>query len=271
MVKKFLASAVAAMIIIITPPPVSAEQAAAEQFWQMFRSGNFCVEFRITNEPAGSIKPFNVLAEQNGERVYRESLRAKNPITLYRDGKYYNFYKEYIDVSIDKFNRRTFILPKDEIDSSTLDPDEGWQFVRQNLSLPDELAIFYWDDPYRNNNSDWTTSVYDSSFAFEFDYRLYDCDQYTSDIKSLAGTVIAQEIYRALYKDEKLVMVAKYFRRNGKETFVRVVQVKNITSQVPDNAFAINKKTKTYLPHNGDMNDLTNTYQKTGEIGGKSK
>lgn len=237
----------------------------------MFRSGNFYVEFRTQAYLYNYILPYKVLAGKNGERVYRESLEEKNPTTLYKDGKYYNFHKEWIDTSTNKFNRRTFIIPEEEIDSPTLDPTEGWQSVRRNLALPDELAIFYWDDPYRNNFSVWGTPVYSGSYVWEYDYISYDCDQYTTDIKSLAGTVIAQEIYRALYTDGKLVMVRRYFLRNGLETFIQMVEVKNITSQIPEKAFAINRKTKTYLPHNGDMDDLTNTYQETGEIGGKAK
>ena len=296
---------------------MSAEQAAAETYRQMFREGNFYVEFQIEvtknirNEPfegyglTSSIpktfnrvsKKFNpakqnflqklgsnpfsfssktktefqILAGKNGARVYRENLKAKNPEVLYKDGEYYNFFRDPVEGKPNKFTRRMLILSEEKLNSQVLEPQEGWQDIRTELALPDELAIFYWNEPYREQDSGWGEPVYNGSSTREINKKTYDCDQYISDIKSLAGTIIAQEVYNALYENGKLVMVQKYFLRDGKEKLIETVNVKNITSQVPDTAFAIDKVTKVYKPRNGDMNDLLNIYEEVGKIGGKQK
>ena len=91
MVKKFLASAVAAMIIIITPPPVSAEQAAAEQYRQMFRNGNFYVECQLFGDseirwgfgrPKKAVSAKFIYAGKNGNRSFR-SVNTKDPKTTW--------------------------------------------------------------------------------------------------------------------------------------------------------------------------------------------
>ena len=286
MVRKFLILAVAAVIITITPS-VSAEQTAAEQYRQIFRSGNFYVKyhlqvernlnydvFKLNTSPvvveevrvisplsffAG--KSYVVLVSKDGNRVRKADLKDKVPNLMYLDGTYYNYLNE----------RYLLILPEEQLNSSTLDPGEGWQDIRNELALPDGLAIFYWEDSFRDKNFDWGVPIYSGSSTKTVKKKTYDCDRYNSDIKTLAGTVIAQEVYDALYENGRLVMVQKYFVRDGKEFLISTTEVKEISAQVPDEVFAITKKVKTYAPHNGDMTDLLEVYEQTGEIGGAQK
>ena len=280
MLRKFLMLAAIAMLAVI--PSVS-----AEQYRQIFRSGNFYVEyhvqternlnydvFRLNTSPvlveevrvvsplsffAG--KSYVVLAVKDGNRVMKSNLKDKVPQLMYRDGKYYNYLNE----------RHLLILPEDELDSLVRDPDEGWQNIRNKLALPEGLAIFYWEDSFRDKNFDWGVPTYSGSSTKTVKKKTYDCDRYVSDIKTLAGTVIAQEIYDALYENGKLVMVQKYFVRDGNEFLITTTNVRTISAQVSDTAFDITKKLKTYAPHEGDMNDLLEVYEQTGEIGGAKK
>lgn len=229
-----------------------------------FESFNFSMRKNVKTD-------FQILAGKNGMRVYRENAKAKNPEVFYKDGKYYNYFKDPVEDKPNKTKLRMLILEEEELNSAVLEPQEGWQDIRTELALPDELAIFYWNEPYREQDSGWGEPIYNGSSKVEINKKTYDCDQYISDVKSLAGTVIAQEVYNAIYENGNLVMVQKYFLRDGKERLIETVNVKNITSQVPDTAFAIDKKTKVYKPRNGDMNDLLNIYEEVGEIGGKKK
>ncbi|MBR1646666.1 MAG: hypothetical protein IJ685_07795 [Selenomonadaceae bacterium] len=120
--------------------------------------------------------------------------------------------------------------------------------------MPDELAIFCWDEPFRDNFT--AAPVYNDSSKVTLDKKEYDCDRYVVDVKSLAGTLIAQEAYNALYDGGKLVRVQKYLLYEGKEEFILEVEVKNISSTVPEDAFKIGKKIKVYAAENGDMKDL---------------
>ena len=283
MLRKFLMLAAIAMLAVI--PSVSAEQAAAEQYRQIFRSGNFYVEYQTVShlwdklsKTAGGQKTFRAettfvfgqlnmksdkvtLAGKDGARVVKSKLKDKVPHAMYLDGKYYNYFK----------GQNLLILPENQLNSPVLDPDEGWQNIRNKLALPEGLAIFYWEDSFRDKNFDWGVPTYSGSSTKTVKKKTYDCDRYVSDIKTLAGTVIAQEIYDALYENGKLVMVQKYFVRDGNEFLITTTNVRTISAQVSDTAFDITKKLKTYAPHEGDMNDLLEVYEQTGEIGGAKK
>ena len=63
----------------------------------------------------------------------------KNPDVLYKDGNYYRFVE-------DGKARR---LSEDQLESEYLNPGEQWQWIRDDLAIPDVLAVLWWDDPFR--------------------------------------------------------------------------------------------------------------------------
>lgn len=308
--KKFLL-----LVIMLTAVtlPVRAEQSAAEEYRQMFRSGNFYVEYRfivpnkLTNAFVGSkiTSPKFTLAGQDGNRMQRITVdkqtssfwnyygdqvkissiylaaqsninrtnlqyanhsrgffgtsEKKHPDALFRDGKYYRFRKvnEIVDKSTSYGSDGTVygkVLPQEDLNSPTLNQDDEWNYIREDLSLPDELAVFCWDEPFRDNFT--PAPAYNGSSKRTVDGKEYDCDQYVVDVKSLAGTIIAQEAYNMLYDGGKLVRVQKYLLRDGEEELVVEAEIINISSTVPAEAFTIGKKIKVYAAENGDMQDL---------------
>lgn len=312
----------------ITPNNVSAEQPAAEQYRQMFKSGNFYVEYQMFKEfdvPGWGHQKYGstkiVVAGQNGKRMARETdasgifsislnrtdfdmfvnnelatayngdyykrirrihsdTKKKNyPDVLYSEGKYYRF------VDADPRNGTNFgggffgiggsrsivaiVLPEDQLNSSNLDENEEWNFIHEDLTLPDELAIFYWDDPFRDNLLNMTAPRYNGEAKVTFEDKEYSCDQYLIDIKSLAGNVIAQEAYNMLYDNGQLKVIQKYFLRNGKETLIRTTKISAITSEVPNSAFEVGKKINVYAAQNGNMADLLEQKTLVETLGGK--
>lgn len=308
--KKFL---LLVLILTAVTLPVRAEQSAAEEYRQMFRSGNFYVEYRfivpnkLTNAFVGSkiSSPKFTLAGQNGSRMQRITVdkqtsdfwkyygdqvkissiylaaqsninrtniqyanhsrgffgtsEKKHPDALFCDGKYYRFRKvnEIVDKSTIYGSDGTVygkVLAQEDLNSPTLNQDDEWNYIREDLSLPDELAVFCWDEPFRDNFT--PAPAYNGSSKRTVDGKEYDCDQYVVDVKSLAGTVIAQEAYNMLYDGGKLVRVQKYLLRDGNEELVVEAEIINISSTVPAEAFTIGKKIKVYAAENGDMQDL---------------
>ena len=134
--------------------------------------------------------------------------------------------------------------------------------------MPDELAIFYWDDPYRDNSVNTSAPTYNGSSKRTINKKEYDCDQYVRHISTLANTNIALEAYNMLYYNGQLVKIQTYFVRDGKEYLIREIDIKSITSEVPEKAFRIKKKIKLYEAHKGDMSDLLEQYTQVGQIGG---
>ena len=195
----------------------------------------------------------------NHSRGFFGTSEKKHPDALFRDGKYYRFRKvnEIVDKSTIYGKDGTVygkVLAQEDLNSPTLNQDDEWNYIREDLSLPDELAVFCWDEPFRDNFT--PAPAYNGSSKRTVDGKEYDCDQYVVDVKSLAGTVIAQEAYNMLYDGGKLVRVQKYLLRDGKEELIVEAEIINISSTVPAEAFTIGKKIKVYAAENGDMQDL---------------
>lgn len=318
----------------IIPSQVSAEQPAAEHYRQMFKSGNFYVEYQMFKEfdiPGWGHQKYGsnniVLAGQNGKRMARETdvdrglnffgsgtssvfsgrndysgyfrnselataytedyyrgnfgqqtaKKKEYPDVLYSDGKYYRFINSDIKGTT-MFRGGLFgggqkiigiVLPEDQLDSPNLDMDDEWDFVREDLALPDELAIFYWDDPFRYNFLNMPAPRYNGESKVTFEDKEYACDQYLIDIKSLAGNVIAQEAYNMLYDNGQLKVIQKYLLHNGKEFLTRTTKISAITSDVPESAFKISKKINVYAAQNGNMADLLEQKTLVETLGGE--
>ena len=147
-------------LFLISSSTVSAEQAAAEQYRQMFKNGNFYVEYKLTefypkinfNTPFESITKqlreqrvyesdqsgwgwlfghkhednFKFIAGQNGKRI-KSTLKSKFPAAMYQDGKYYRC---WIDFSVkpkkNKYPQKMIVLSESEINNCLL------EFVEKN-------------------------------------------------------------------------------------------------------------------------------------------
>lgn len=306
--KKFL---ILTLLFATLSLPANAEQPAAEEYRQMFSSGNFYLEYRMYFEFAKDISGRRigsanlVSAGKNGSRMYRETRASSSqeyrsrsyfentnissmelsrvhmdvkesrlaggkqpfkikkwPDVMYKDGKYYRFTtlastNAFSIYGIgDSKNVTAIVLEESNLHSPTLNPSEEWQNVRKELALPDEFNIFYWNDPLRDKLPGATAPYFNGTSKRTVEDKEYDCDQYITDIKSLAGNLIAQEVVNALYYDGKLERLQKYLIFNGQEKFVRETVINVITVDVPDSAFQIERKIKVYKAEDGNMRDL---------------
>ena len=116
------------------------------------RSGNFYVEYQTYKnfkDPVWGgnhqIKDNHVFAGKDGNRVAKHNAKSKFPEALYQGGKYYLFISRLKALECRALN-------ESDLGSPNLNPSEGWANVRNKLSLPDEFAVFYWDDPFRAEN-----------------------------------------------------------------------------------------------------------------------
>ena len=222
---------------------VRAEQSAAESYRQMFRSGNFYIEFK---DKWG----VRILAGKDGRRMERMRYDFESggitPEVFYKDGKFYHF--------VDKDTAN--VCDKKDLDNENLDPRQGWNTIAAKLALPDELAVFCWNDPFRSKSPAIAEPKFQKSFRKKFQGNDYDCDQYVCRIKSMSGSVAAYLVYDMIYNDGNLFRVESYIYRNKKAYLINVLELKKIQSAIPEGTFKISKNTKLYSAGMGDIDDL---------------
>ena len=235
-----------------------AEQAAAEEYRKIFRSGTFYLEYKDAYES-------KVLAEFNNKRmerteylkmnwaVYMNPLGAlfggsgsKYPEVLHQNGKYYQFIDE--DAAI--------VLPENKLTDENLDPRQGWNLVNSKLAVPNELSVFYWNDPYLKKSNVISAPQFVTSTIKTVGNKNYDCDKYVSIVK-VSSDAKVQIIYEMIYDEGKLIEANSSIFQSGIEYPINKIKIKRLLGEVPDGAFKVNKKTKVYAAGLGDMYDLT--------------
>lgn len=256
MYKKFFIAI--SLLTIMIANTVSAEQPAANEYRKIFHSGNFYVEFKDNYTT-------RALSEANGKRMERTIYNGielavafnplaslfgggvpKNPDSMYEDGKYYQFLEK----------NEALVISKDQMDDENLDPRQGWNGIRQKLSLPMELAVFYWDDPYNDKSNALNRPKFFESGKKNVGKKNCDYDRYISTIKSTSSNEETKLVYDAIYEAGKLIEIQSYILKGDKEYPVNVLKVKRIEGEIPKDAFKIEKNTKIYAAGIGDMNDL---------------
>ena len=264
--KKFFATVIL-LCMTISFANVKAEQSAAEEYRNIFRGGNFYLEFK---DKWGT----RIIAAKNGTRMERMNYTFehgaiawlnplgaifggngdKNPEVMHKGGKYYYF------VAKNKAN----VCAEKDLYNENLDPRQAWNKISQKLAVPNELAVFYWNDPYRSKSPAVSEPEFMGSGKALFDGKEYDCDKYISKIKSRGGDKETFLHYDLLYKDGELFRVDLCVSKDLVLYPVSSLEVVKIQRAIPDGTFKIYKGTKLYAAGTGDINDLL---EKPNEIG----
>lgn len=244
-----------------------AERTAAEEYRTIFRGGNFYLEFK---DKWGT----RIIAAKNGTRMERMNYTFehgamawlnplgaifggtgdKNPEVMYKNGKYYYF------VAKNKAN----VCEEKDLHNENLDPRQGWNKISQKLAVPNELAVFFWNDPYRSKSPAVSEPEFFGSGKAFFDGKEYECDNYISKIKSRGGYKEVSLRYDLLYKDGKLFRVDLYIMKELVLYPVSSLEVVKIQRDIPEGTFKIYKGTKLYAAGMGNIDDLLETPKEIG-------
>ncbi len=254
--KKKAATLLAALALSLSAANVQAEQPKAEEYRQMFASGNFYLEYKddyLTQ----------VIGAKDGKRFTRKKFSGfaglfgslfggedKTPEIFHQDGKLYQL----------KFNlagkRMMIVLPESQLGDENLDPKEGWVNLKSSLALPDALSPLAWNDPYHQKTAAVQPPRFVESGKRMADKKEYDCDTYTSRIVTKSGAVSGEIIYRLMYEAGTLARVETAVISDGKEQETNSLKIKAIEPLIPEDAFKIKKNTKVYGAGIGNMDDL---------------
>lgn len=265
--KKFLA---AALGIFLMAAEVSAEQPKAQEYREILSSGNFYVEYEDRH-----VK--KIIAEENGRRMERSDLSGdykaavsilnpigamfasritKYPDFMYSNGKYYKFIEK--DYAI--------VAHENQLDDENLNPAEGWALIDRELSLPDELAVFNWNDKYHKVSPAISAPVFTETIKKTVEGRELVCDRYESNVASVSGGKEAVIVFDMCYDKGELVFVQSAILANGKEYGVNKLVVKKILRDIPKGTIIVEKGAKVYAAGIGDMNDLLETPVLIGKL-----
>ena len=268
---KKIAAALLALSFVGNVGAASAEQAAAEKYRRIVQAGNFAVEYKDKYT-------VRIIAQKDGKRMERTKyetnlswMKVLNPLgmifggsepkypeVLYKDGKYYQF------TAKDK----AIVCDKDQLDAENLDPRQGWNGINRKLALPMEIAVFYWEDPYREQTVGIEKPALSWSGKKSLDGKEYDCDRYVCNMLSAANQKTADYVYDMLYEKGELKIIQSYIKRGDTEYPVNTLSVKTITDKISDNLFKIEKDTKIYGAGMGDMSDLLEQPVQVGNMEG---
>ena len=238
----------------------AAENEKAQLYRQIFSSGSFYVEYEDSN-----VK--KILAESAGRRMARTTLSGQysamlsvlNPLAaLFQSGstKYPDFM--HANGKYFKFREKDYatVIKDTDLDKENLNPTEGWNSIEKTLSLPDELAVFFWNDPFHKEAKSVSKPIFSTTLKKTEGGKEYDCDIYISKIKSASGTTETALAFYMFYDNNELSVVKSAVMINGKEYELNKLNIKKILPEMPKNEFQVYDKAKVYLAGIGDMNDL---------------
>lgn len=263
--KKFLAVALG---IFFTAANVSAEQPKAQEYREILSSEKFYVEY--DDEYVKKI-----IVEDSGRRMSRVTLNSANqrlvavlnplaslfeggfsryPDFMYYKNKYYKFSEKESAV----------MVRVDQLNDENLNPGEGWAMIDKELSLPDELAVFNWNERHHKVSENISAPVFSSTSHKNIGGKEYTCDRYESEVKNAVGTKIFFDMcYNA--KGELEIVQSEIFA-NNREYHINKLTVKKILREIPKDAMALDLKADIYAAGIGDMNDLLETPVLLGKL-----
>lgn len=264
--KKIFATAFVSLMLMNS---AAAELDAAREYREIFRGGNFYLEFKdkwgtriIVGSSGTRMERMNYTFD-SGAMAWLNPLGAifggtgdKNPEVMHKDGKYYHFVSK----------RKVNVCSEENLHDENLDPRQGWNKISQKLAVPEELAVFFWDDPYRAKSSAISAPKFSESVKKILDGKQYDCDRYVSSIRQLNGSSAAHLVYDMIYRDGQLFLAQMYIVRNGTVYPVSELEVIRIQREIPKNTFKIYKGTKLYAAGVGDIDDLLENPREIGTM-----
>lgn len=265
--KRFIAATI--LMSTILSAPVNAEQSAAREYREIFGSGNFYLEFKdkwgtriLAGKDGTRMERMNYTFE-HGTMTWLNPLGAifggtgdKNPEVMYRDGKYYHFVAK----------RKANVCSAENLRDENLDPRQGWNKIRRKLAVPEELAIFCWNDPYHAKSPAVSEPKFSASLKKTFDGKEYDCDRYIGTVKTIGGDESAHLTYDMLYRDGRLFRAELYITRDNVNYPVGALEITNIQRNIPPDTFKIYKDTKLYAAGTGDIDDLLENPKEIGTL-----
>lgn len=171
----------------------------------------------------------------------------KVPTALYQHGKFYQFLSK----------KKAIMAIWSQLNDPNLDPNEGWNTVKQRLALPEELAIFAPNDEYNQHvTGEMPAKLIESGEAL-VNGKPQIFDKYLVTVKNRKGKIVVEKTYFFYYVKGELDTVKSFIQvANDIERPYRTFKLKKISAEIPEKALKIPNGCKVYAAGVGNMDDL---------------
>ena len=257
--KRKILSMLLATGILLCSSTALAEQAKADEYRQIFASGNYYLEYKESG-----IK--KTLAVKDGLRMsYKQSFSGGfNPLSLivpfalfggggvsvlpdvyYEVDKYYQFFEK------DKAQMAT----EQELKDPQIDPTENWSTVKSRLVLPEAFRMFAEGKDSFDGSTSGIFNFAESNPGYGQESLPY--DKYVRPVKNKSGKVIFEYQYYVYYKDGDITKIQCMLQKPGKNAEkVREYTGIKLSADIPKNRVTLPKGSKIFKAGMGDMDDL---------------
>ena len=134
------------------------------------------------------------------------------------------------------------------------------------------MSVLCWNSIYHYNPLNKPAPKFSGSSKKTVNNEEFDCDRYIEDVYNVDGEMIHQRAFDLLYDASgNLKCAQKISLYKGKESVLTEILINVFTSEVPATAFEIQKQIKVYPADIGGMQDLLESPESIGEIGGKNR
>ena len=276
MVKQFLALAFAAIFInFYSPLPVSAEQAAAETYRQIINSGQFYLEYSLSNgfsKRKINFGTIGIAVSGNQKMIYSAIHAGMTPESyipivggflggnkikltpnIYYDGE------NYYDI------RQKKIIIKStpaQLQDKYINPEDGRikEKFQNAINISEDFGMF-------TGNAQVSFVESGQRAVDEKGKKIMTYDKYVKTLLNVDGKISNYKTFFYVYYDDKGEIagidrltvegdVDTDKELNGTKYQVFHIAINKLTADLPENAFKFPEESRIYEPWLGDMNEL---------------
>lgn len=254
-------------MMLISSSHVFAEHPKAQEYRTILTSNKYLIEYTEMDENKNEDLKIGKMLMRDGD-IYMTAERLiapntfglgdkvyQNPMAFYEEGRYYLFTSDdhALCVTEEIMKQKNYYIGL------------NWRNVLRTLSAPDMLLPIMGYNKFNEKNEKISKPVYVNSRTENIKNKIYEIDEYSSDVKNVAGKVMYRFKYDYYYNDKGLAWIRTIFAdNNGNEKIKGQIKINKIVNVLPDKMYKWKDKIKVTDLGQGDINELlrNNTHKK---------
>lgn len=250
-------------VMLLSCNYVFAEYQKAQEYRELLTSDTYLIEYTEMDENKNEDLKIGKIMMRDGntymsaERLISpnkfgfwgglEQKVSNNPIAFYEEGKYYSFTNDdhALCVTEEVMKQKNYYIGVD------------WHNVLRALSVPNMFLPIMEYNKFNEKDENISKPVYVNSRTETIKKQIYNIDEYSSDVKNVAGRVMYKLKYSYYYNDKGLTWIRTIFiDNNGNEKIKGQIKINKIVNVLPDKMYKWKDKIKVTDLGEGDINEL---------------